>query len=161
MNQTLEREFNLPPDQVLAAVREAADLWDAFWQAEDCGGQLALPVVQGLRRGVLSIRVRAESRPSGTSLELAVESSRYHLNRAAVVVLVLGALGGVTVALWPLFPALLPLAPAGAVLALVAWLLVVSRLRSRGAEDFLDLVVAVLEEGPVGDSGNVQTPPQR
>lgn len=155
MTQTLDREFTQLPDRVLAAVKEAADLWGAFWQPEDSGGQLALPVVEGLRRGVSNIRVRAESRPSGTTLQLAVESSRVHLHRSAVVVLVLGALGGVTVALWPLLPALLALAPAGAVLALVAWLLVVSRLRSRGAEDFLDLVVAVLEEGSVGDTGNL------
>ena len=95
-------------------------------------------------------------RPTGTSLQLEIEASRIHLHRSAVAVLLLGALGGVTVALWPLFPSLLPLAPAGAVLALVAWLLVVSRLRSRGVEDFLALVATVLEEDSVDDGGNVQ-----
>lgn len=161
MSQLLEHEFGVPPDRALAAVKEAADLWGAFWQPDGHGGQLALPVVQGLRRGVWDVRIRAQSIPSGTSLQLAVMSSRVHLHRSAVAVLLLGAFGGVTVVLWPVFPSLLPLAPAGAVLALVAWLLVVSRLRSKGTEDFLDLLVAVLEEGPDGGRGNVSTPSRR
>ena len=41
---------------------------------------------------------------------------------------------------WPISPVLLGFAPIGAVLAIVAWLMVVSRLRHSGVEDFLDLV---------------------
>lgn len=161
MSPALEREFDLPPERVLAAVREAADLWGAFWQPEGRDSRLALPVVQGLRRGVQDIRVRAESRPPGARLQLEIESSRIHVHRPAVGVLVMGALGGICVMLWPLFPSLLPLAPAGAVLALVAWLLVVSRLRSKGPEEFLELVASVVEESRGGESGNVPTPRQR
>lgn len=161
MSESRARDLSVPPERVLAATGAAADLWGASWQPEDRGGRLVLPVVQGLRRGVLEVRVTIEPNVSGASLSLRVESSRVRLNRAAVMVLLLGAVGGGVVALWPLFPALLPVAPAGAVLALVAWLLVVSRLRSKGVEDFLSLVVELSEGRQTGASGNVPTPGQR
>jgi hypothetical protein len=69
-----------------------------------------------------------------------VEESRLEVNRSAAVVLVFGGLGGLIVALWPFFPALMPLLPVAVVLPLVAWLLVVARLRSSYTEDFLKLV---------------------
>ena len=49
----------------------------------------------------------------------------------------------VSVMLWPLSPKILQLAPIGAVLALVAWLLVISRIRNSDAGDFLALVSAL------------------
>jgi hypothetical protein len=54
--------------------------------------------------------------------------------------LLFGGAGGLTVALWPFFPELMPLLPVAVVLALVAWLLVVARLRSSDPGDFLKLV---------------------
>ena len=55
--------------------------------------------------------------------------------------------GGISAVLWPLFPErLLPFVPLGLVMAIGAWLLIVSRLRSAGPQDFLDTVAELAEE---------------
>lgn len=71
-----------------------------------------------------------------------VEKEEFWLNRGAVFVLLCGAIGGLSVALWPIWPPLLGLAPVGAILAILAWLMVASRLRSSGMEDFFALVAS-------------------
>ena len=53
---------------------------------------------------------------------------------------------GVIAMLWPFFPRLLRLAPAGIVLAIAAWLLVASKLRNADADEFFDLVLAEVPE---------------
>ena len=136
------RQIDQSAARVARAVRQAADDWGARWQPDGRGGRLLLPVSQGLKRGLVVARIEIESTAEGSELNLTVEDEDYRLNRPAVVVLLLGAAGGLVTALWPFFPGLLRLAPVGAVLALVAWLLVVSRLRTTDTDDFLDLVVA-------------------
>ena len=118
---------------------DAAEVWGAGWQTEDAGGLLTLPVVQGVRQGVVYGRIDVAPSEGGTSLSFKTEDALYKINKSALAILLLGALGGLTVVLWPLSPRILQLAPIGVVLALVAWLLVVSRLRSSGIDDFLDL----------------------
>jgi hypothetical protein len=140
-----ERDLTLPPAEVLAAIGRAADLWGADWHSGTAGGQLVLPVARGLRRGVSVVGVQLESSTVGSHLLLRVERTETHLNRPAVAVLSLGALGGLITVLWPFFPNLMRLAPLGAVLALVAWLLVVSRLRSSDAEAFVELIAELTE----------------
>lgn len=120
-------------------------MWGAIWQSRSGGGQLGLPVVQGLRRGVLTGDLQIEPSDSGSLLRLEVESAHTGINWAATAILLLGGLGGLTLVLWPLSPKILQLAPIGAVLAIVAWLLVVSRLRYSDAGDFLDLVAEIAE----------------
>lgn len=140
-----QRHLRAPAATALAAVSEAAEMWGADWQPTDRGGRLRLPVVQGLRRGIVEGTLRAEPAEDGTSLDLDIEDSFYSLNRSAVVILLLGGLGGLCVVFWPLSPWILGLAPIGAVLALVAWLMVVSRLRNSDVEDFFDLVAKIAE----------------
>jgi hypothetical protein len=79
----------------------------------------------------------------GSVLNFAVEESHQSVNRPAFFILLLGALGAGATILWPLYPPLLSFAPVGVVLALAAWLLVASRLRTSGPEDFLRLVATV------------------
>lgn len=88
------------------------------------------------------------ARSEGSEVELLVEETEYHLHRPAVAVLVVGAAGALIGLLWPLYPPLLALAPMGALLTFVAWLLVVSRLRSSGPIEFLELVAAPPAEDP-------------
>jgi hypothetical protein len=85
----------------------------------------------------------AEPIPGGSRLSLRVEGSEYRLRLAPISFLVLGGLGGLVLILWPLYPALLRLAPLGVVLALAAWFIVLSRLRVSGPEEFLGLVAAI------------------
>jgi hypothetical protein len=138
------REHRLDLDfdrhEALERVAEAAEIWGAHWRQEGTGGRLELPVTAGVRRGVLGGRLWFESASSGTRAVLRIEESRYSLNLSAIGVLLLGAVGGFVIMLWPFFPQLLALAPLAGVLALVAWLLVASRLRTTGAEEFLELV---------------------
>lgn len=145
METPLERQFSQSPTKVLQTVDEAAEVWGAAWQPDGNGGRLDLPVVQGLRQGVLTGRLRAEPVDEGSLVRLEVDESHLRINWSATAVLLMGALGGLSLVLWPLSPTILQLAPIGAVLAVVAWLLVVSRLRYSGPGDFLDLVAELAD----------------
>lgn len=126
---------------MVAALSATAEDWGAEWAPAIGGGRLYLPVVAGLRRGVLDGEIAA--RPSGqggTRLTLRGETSHWRVHRSAAAVLVLGALGALPVMLWPLSPDFLALAPVGLVFLFLAWFMVVSRLRTAGAAEFLDAV---------------------
>jgi len=84
-----------------------------------------------------------EPAEGGSLLHFVEEESHQSVNRPAFFILLLGALGAGATILWPLYPPLLGFAPVGVVLALAAWLLVASRLRTSGPEDFLRLVATV------------------
>ena len=143
-------ELEVTPAAALESLAAAADLWGASWQPESAGGTLRLPVVRGLWRGVEQCHVAVEPTRSGSTVELTVEERWLQVNRSAVVVLLFGGAGGLTVALWPFFPGLMPLLPVAVVLAIAAWLLVVARLRSSNPEDFLKLVSEI--EGSSSDA---------
>ena len=145
METPTDRQYSQSPTEVLRTVDDAAEVWGAAWQPEGDGGRLDLPVVQGLRQGVLTGSLRAEPADGGTLVRLQIDESRLTINWSAAAVLLLGAMGGLSLVLWPLSPKILQLAPIGAVLAIVAWLLVVSRLRYSGPVDFLDLVAELAD----------------
>lgn len=151
-------EIEATPTRTLAAVDQAAEIWDAAWEAAPRGGRLHLPVLAGIRRGSILFRVEAKRGGAGTHLTLRVEDSAYEINRGAALFLAVGALGGISAVLWPLYPErLLPFVPLGLVMAIGAWLLIVSRLRSAGPEDFLDTVAEIAEEDgrePTEDFGS-------
>jgi hypothetical protein len=140
--QRCELELDAPPKAVLAAVTRAASDWGADWSPATDGGRLHLPVVAGLRRGLLTGRLEARG---GTRITLHTETTLWRVHRSAAAILVLGALGALPVILWPLREDLLALAPAGLVLMFLAWFMVVSRLRSAGADEFLEAVRDRLE----------------
>lgn len=137
---SLQRQFAASPEVVAETLREVAAMWGADWQPRGNGGRLALPIVQGLRRGFVEGTVALDPAASGCSLRFVVEETSLEVNRSALAILILGGLGGLTLVFWPLSPVILRLAPVGAVLAIVAWLMVVSRLRNSSPEQFLDLV---------------------
>ena len=148
----------MAPGEALDEVTAVAEIWGADFERGERGGSLLLPVSAGLRHGVVRCGVSVEPTDKGTVLTLAVEEERFQLRLGAVAILVLGALGGLSLALWPVFPPLLQFAPVGLILTTVAWLLVVSRLRSTGAEDFLALVAPEPEEPPPPEP-DVEEPP--
>ena len=142
---------------MLAAVSAAAEDWGAEWVPGTDGGQLYLPVVAGLRRGVLSGQVNAcASEDGGTRVTLEAETTHWRVHRSAAAVLLLGVLGALPVLLWPLSPEFLALAPPGLVLLFLAWFMVVSRLRTAGAVEFLETVAERLA-GPQNLDGLPRT----
>jgi hypothetical protein len=144
-------DLDLPPAGALSALRKAAEEWGAELQEHGDGGQLHLPVLAGLRRGLMSGPV--EIRPAeggGSRVTFRPETSVYYVQTQAVMVLLLAVAGGLLTVIWPFFPKLLAVAPFGAVAALGGWFLVISRLRTSGPDELLEAVeaFAAQEEGP-------------
>ncbi len=108
----------------------------------------------GLRRGSVTGELEIAASPAGARIAFRPEASEYRLQNAAVGILVMAALGAVPVLLWPLFPALLPLASIGIVLGLSAWFLVLSRLHTSGPAEFLETVAeAAADDAAGGETG--------
>jgi hypothetical protein len=129
------------------ALTEAAKEWGADWQSDATGGDLHIPVTSGLRRGVVRGRVALNNQSADQNgLHFRVEQEGLELNAPAVGLLLVGAAGCGSVVLWPFFPRLLPLVPVGLLTAVATWLMVVSRLRNSGVEEFLTLVKSLAEE---------------
>ena len=141
----------LSAEESLEAVERAAELWGADWHRHGTGGRLELPVHAGVRRGTVTARLstepEAQGQGNGTVLVVRVQSSHYRLQTAAVSILGAGGLGALALTLWPLYPPLLALAPLALIFAVVAWLVIASRLQNSGVEEFLDLVRSAGEAG--------------
>ena len=135
-----EIEVGLDPEAASAAVARVAEDWGAQWSPEGGGGRLVLPVVFGLRRGVAVGRLDIVPGAGGSRLTWRLESSELELHTSAVGLLTLSAIVLVAASAWPFHPPLLALMPFAAVVGLLAWWLVVSRLRNSGPEDFLAVV---------------------
>ena len=137
------------PQQALSSLARAAEMWGAELEPQDRGGRLHLPVTAGLRRGLISGTVQVEPLGDGGSRVVFQPEERVdQIHTPAVVILLLAAAGALLAVLWPFYPRLLPVAPFGVILALGGWFLVVSRLRSSGPDDFLELVAGLGEDPP-------------
>jgi hypothetical protein len=145
-------DLQLPPEEALSALRRTAEDWGAQFEPEGTGGQLHLPVLAGMRRGLVSGPVEIQPAGGGSRLVFRPESSVYYLQTAAVAILLVAIAGAGLVLVWPFFPGLIAVAPFGAILALGGWFLVVSRLRTSGPDDFLAAVEAQ-GEAPEGAGG--------
>lgn len=119
-----------------AALAAAAEAWGAEWTGGRDGGKLILPVVFGLRQGVMIGRVAIEAHGDGSRLTWELEESHLALRRAEVALLALTLLLLLPALAWPFAPRLLALLPIAAVTGLLAWWLVISRLRNSGPEEF-------------------------
>lgn len=138
-------DLEVPPEQALAAVGRAAEDWGAEFQPGISGGELHLPVVAGIRRGLLTGNVEIQPAGEGSRVVFRPEKSIYYVQTSSVAVLLLAVGGALLTMLWPFYPKLLPVAPFGAILALGGWFLVISRLRTSGSDEFLAAVVAQQE----------------
>lgn len=135
-------DLTLTPDQALAAVERTAEDWGAEFQRQGAGGQLHLPVLAGLRKGLVSGALEVTPDAEGSRVVFRPERSIYYVQTQAVMVLLLSVAGGLLTLFWPFYPRLLTVAPFGAIIALGGWFLVLNRLRTSGPEDFLEAVAA-------------------
>lgn len=134
-------ELREDPVAALNLVALAADEWGGLWESHGKrGGRLGLPVLAGLRHGWVAGPVNAEPSAGGTVLTFEVEESRWHLQTASVITLLLAAAGALVTIAAPLVPALWRLVPLGIMLSVGAWLFIVSRLRNSGPEEFFELL---------------------
>ena len=125
------------------ALAEAAKAWGAEWSADESdrdGGQLVLPVVFGLRRGFLVGRVDFAPAGDGALLTWQLEESHLELQRASVAILAFTILALLPALAWPFNPRLFALLPFAAVMGLLSWWLVLSRLETSGPEEFFATV---------------------
>jgi hypothetical protein len=135
-------ELDLPPEAALAALRRTAEDLGAELQTGGASPKLHLPVLAGLRRGLVSGPVEILPTVAGSRLVFRPETAVYHVQTQAVMVLLLATAGGLLSLVWPFFPRLLQIAPFGAVVALGGWFLVISRLRTSGPDEFLAAVAS-------------------
>jgi hypothetical protein len=143
----------------LAAVEEVGGFWGAEWQRQGTGGELELPVQAGLRHGLLRVAVATAALDGGgTRLELRVVEQRWVLHRPAVGLLVVAGLGSLAAVAWPFLPALGGVVPLALVLAVGAWLGVLSRLRNRGLAELLAEVEERLEREPTAADEDAAAP---
>jgi len=141
----LETELDLARDAAREAIAESARAWDGEWTPDGAdsagGGRLALPVLFGLRRGVVVGRIEIVRLGDERSrLVWTLEESHLELHRSAVAVLCFAAVPLLATVAWPFHPPLVALLPFAAVTGLAAWWLVVSRLRSRGPHEFFESI---------------------
>lgn len=133
-------DLDVPPGTALAAVGQTAEDWGAEFVREGSGGRLQLPVIAGLRRGLMTGPVVVEGGEDGSRVVFRPEETIYRVQVQSVVILVIALLGALMTVLWPFDARLLSLAPFGALLAFGGWFLVISRLRNSGPEEFLQAV---------------------
>lgn len=137
-----------PPEEALGAAAEAVEQWGGEWDRQGgATGRVRLPIRAGLRFGYLDGELEVRGAPEGSEVVLKPQKATYFLNSTAVAVLLIAALGALLLILWPFFPQLAQIAPLGAVLALLGWFLVLSRLESRGPDELLDLITDLAEHG--------------
>jgi hypothetical protein len=133
-------DLDVPAGTALVAVRQAAEDWGAELERDGSGGRLRLPVLNGLRRGLVTGSVAVEPTESGARVTFRPEQAVYYVQTHAVVILLLACFGALLTVVWPFYPKLLTAAPFGAILALGGWFLVISRLRTSGPDEFLEAV---------------------
>lgn len=138
------------------ALAAAAEEWGAELVAGDAGawtGQdrvLHLPVMAGLRTGLLSGPVTVTAAGGGARVTFRPVTQDYYLETLAVAVMAVAGAGALLAAAWPLFPQLLPAAPLGVVLAISGWFLVLARKQARGPGEFL---ASVARHAATDDAG--------
>lgn len=142
-------EIEAPPDEVRRRMGPTAESWAGRWTgAGDFSGRVEIPAIAGVRVGWLALDVEIlPDPPDGSRVEWRVAEERWQVQGTLVVILLLAALGAMTVVIAPFVPKLMPLVPLGIMLGIGAWLFVLARLRNAGPEEFFDqLAVADPDE---------------
>lgn len=138
------------PADALSWLEEGTHVWGGdFRRVEaneetDGDAKLVLPVQAGLRHGALLATATATALGDGsrTRIALCVDRSDYRVPIARLLVLFAGLAGAVLIVVMPLVPHLVALLPLAFAFLILAWFLVLARVKYRGMAEF----VALLEE---------------
>lgn len=149
-------EIGRAPLWVFAQLARQAEAWGGSFDEKK--GRLELPVLAGLRHGLVIAEVEALAQRGGSKVRLKILESHYQLDRGGTFALAIAAPAAVAALALPFFPRFWPLLPPALVLTLAAWLFIVARLRTSSVEDFLgELAKAAADPAAVaeetGDSG--------
>jgi hypothetical protein len=128
-------ELGRAPLWVFSRLARLAEAWGGSFDEKK--GRLELPVLAGLRHGLVIAEVEALAQRDGTKLRLKILESHYQLDRGGTFALLIAAPAALAALVLPFFPRFWPLLPPALVLTLAAWFFVVARLRTSGIEDFL------------------------
>jgi len=144
-----EVELEMTPAAAAAEIAAAAEQHDGLWEATSASeGRLTLPVVYGLRHGVAVGRVElVRLGDTRTRLSWHEEESHLQIHRSGVAILSFAAIPLVITVAWPFYPPLFVLVPFAAVSGLLAWWLVVSRLRTSGPHEFFEALAESSRDG--------------
>ena len=145
---SFSRSFDTGTDAVWEAVESAAEQWGGQFEREGEAAELVLPVAAGLRHGLAEVRAHVAGGRARADLTLSQTAAHYQLHLTGVAMLAVAGLGALITILCPFFPGLLPFLPIGILLAVAGWLVVVSRVRMSGLDDFLGTVESLLGEAP-------------
>lgn len=149
------KELDASPEETLRRVASLVEAWGGEWQAEGEGaGKLILPVSAGVRRGWMGFLVSATPSESDTTrLELRVAEEHLQVDRATVVFLLTALAGALLFLVVPFVPKLMPLLPVGFLLTAAGWLVVASRLRNSGVEEFVDSLDSLVPSDTSSEGG--------
>ena len=142
----LELELDCPQKQALVALEAAAEAWGADWVATASGGKLEIPVTAGVRHGFVDAQATVTGAGRRATVRLDIQKEDYRLHGSSVAVLVMGAAGGLGMMLLPFFPQLFDFLPFAGISMLLAWFVVVARVRHRSPGDFLETVRDAVSE---------------
>lgn len=151
-------EIGRAPLWVFQKMAELAEKWGGEFDPKT--GRLELPVLAGLRHGRLVAEVEALPKKGGSKVRLRVLESHYQLDRGSTFSLALAAIAALATLVLPFFPRFWILLPPALVIAIAAWLFIVSRLRTSSVEDFLGELRS-LAEAPdsQADAAPAEEPP--
>ncbi len=129
------------PELDPAAARSLVEEVVRDWRGLLDGDALRIPSQSGLRRGVVAATLvidRLGAHGSRVTLEPTEEWLTVHL--PSVIILLIGALGGIGMVFWPFFPRLTPVMPVAFLTTLGAWFLVASRLGQVGLAELAEAI---------------------
>lgn len=129
------------PDHDPAAARSLVEDVVQDWRGVLDGDVLRIPSQSGLRRGVVAATLvidRLGARGSRVTLEPTEEWLTVHI--PSVIILLIGAVGGIGMVFWPFFPRLTPVMPVAFFTTLGAWFVVASRLGQVGLAELAEAI---------------------
>lgn len=148
------------PDAALEWLEQLAATWGGdvrrveTEEESTSDAKLVLPVQAGLREGALLVDITALplGDRSRTRLVFSVEREDYRLRRGSLLILGLGLLGALLIVALPLMPRLVGLLPMAFAFLILAWFLVLARVRYQGLREFTSKLEADVGKNAEGRS---------
>lgn len=137
MSTIVVERADLAPDAAVARLEEEVRAWAGVLDREH--HRLELPSQHGLRRGVAVAAYEVELLGAdGSRITITPEGGPLPIHWPSVLALGSGAIGGLTIMLWPFVPRLSAAMPLAFLVTLGAWFVVSSRVGYVGFNELAD-----------------------